>query len=113
MTFIVSCQSKIKAKFEIHNATNVYIDSIQIESFDHRTNSKIISLEPNQTKTYWFDMTNLPMTDGDYLLSFNRKNTNKETRRFGYYSNGYPTEDWTKIRIEKDTLIIEPIFDKY
>jgi hypothetical protein len=108
-----SCSSEIKAKFEIENKTNHVIDSINIKSFDHERKSQFIKLEPDQTETYWLDMTELPKVDGDYLLTFKRNRTNKEIERFGYFTNGYPLEEVTKIRIEKDTVIIDQIFDDY
>jgi hypothetical protein len=108
-----SCSSEIKAKFEIENRTNYVIDSINIKSFDHERKSAFIKLEPDQTETYWLDMTELPKVDGDYLLTFKRNRTNKEIERFGYFTNGYPLEEVTKIRIEEDTVIIDQIFDDY
>ncbi len=108
-----SCSSEIKAKFEIENKTNFVIDSINIKSFDHERKSQFITLEPDQIETYWLDMTDLPKVDGDYLLTFKRNETSKELKRFGYFTNGYPLEKVTKIQIEKDTVIIDQIFDEY
>jgi len=108
-----SCSSETKAKFEIENKTNFVIDSINIKSFDHERKSQFIKLEPDQIETYWLDMTELPKVDGDYLLTFKRNETSKELKRFGYFTNGYPLEKVTKIQIEKDTVIIDQIFDEY
>ena len=108
-----SCSSEIKAKFEIENKTNFIIDSINIKSFDHERKSQFIKLEPDQIETYWLDMTDLPKVDGDYLLTFKRNENSKELKRFGYFTNGYPLEKVTKIQIEKDTVIIDQIFDEY
>ncbi len=112
MTLISSCQSDIKAKFEITNGTKKSIDSINIKSTDHQKNSEFIVLEQGQLKNYWLDMNGIPKVDGDYLLSFKRNNT-KKIIRFGYFTNGYPSEKVTKIRIEKDTVLIEQIFKDY
>jgi hypothetical protein len=58
-------------------------------------------------------MSELPKVDGDYLLTFKRNQNNKQIKRFGYFTNGYPLEEITKIQIEKDTVIIDQIFDDY
>ena len=58
-------------------------------------------------------MTNLPKVDGDYLLTFKKNQANKEIKRFGYFTNGYPLEEITKIQIDKDTVLIDQIFDNY
>lgn len=106
-----SCQSSIKAKFEITNKTEISIDSINIKSFDHNPNSIFLKLEPGQSQTYWLDMTDLPKVDGDYLLTY--KDSIINYHRFGYFTNGFPMEKVTNIFIEKDTVIIDQIYDKY
>jgi hypothetical protein len=112
---IVSCNYSVKAKFEITNKTNRVVDSIGINSSGHKENSNFITLKPEETKTYWLDMTDLPKIDGDYLLTF--KGSEKYYtvyKRFGYFTNGYPLEEKTKIKIYNDTLIIfDQIFNKY
>ena len=111
-----SCQRNIrdiKAKFEISNMTDQSIDSINIKPFDHESNSNFIHLEPGESQVYWLEMTELPKVDGDYLLTFKRNQNNKQIKRFGYFTNGYPLEEITKIQIEKDTVIIDQIFDDY
>lgn len=113
LIFLSSCQSEIKAKFVIKNMTDNTIDSINIKSFDHENNSNFIQIKPGDSNIYWLDMTDLPKADGDYLLTFKRNHTYTEMERFGYFTNGYPLEEVTNIRIEKDTVIIEQLFDHY
>jgi hypothetical protein len=108
-----SCQSDIKARFEIVNETEQVIDSINIKSFDHQSHPNYLTLKPGETQTFWLIMTELPKVDGDYLLTYKDKQTELKSKRFGYFTNGYPMEDLTKIRIEKDTVIINQIFNKY
>ncbi len=109
-----SCSDKIEAKFEISNNSNEKLDSVNIKSFDNSLSDKYIKIGVGETKTYFFDMSDLPKTDGSYLLSFKRgESENVESERFGYYTNGYPTEKLTKIQIEKDTVIFEFISSDY
>jgi major membrane immunogen (membrane-anchored lipoprotein) len=113
LILLISCDSDIKAKFEITNQTNSVIDSVNIKSFDHLSNQSFITLKVGESKIYWLNMTNLPKVDGDYLLTFKKNQANKEIKRFGYFTNGYPLEEITKIQIDKDTVLIDQIFDNY
>lgn len=113
ITSIVSCQNEINAKFEITNKTYNTLDSINIKSFDHKLNTNFLNLEQGETQIYFLDMTELPKVDGDYLLTFKENPTNTKLKRFGYFTNGYPSEEVTKIEIRKDTVIIEQQFDEY
>lgn len=106
-----SCQSNLKAKFEITNETKILIDSINIKTFDHNANPKWIKLKSGQNQLYWLEMTNLPKVDGDYLLTY--RDSILKTVRFGYFSNGFPLEKVTNIIIKKDTVIIDQIYDDY
>ena len=106
-----SCQTEINAIFEITNNTENTIDSINIKSFDHGLNPIYLKLKPNESQTYSLNMSDLPKVDGDYLLTYKTNKINSE--RFGYFTNGYPLEDRTEIKIQKDTIIIDQIFDKY
>ena len=112
LILFASCRSDIKAKFEITNQTGNSIDSINIISFDHQTNPNYLSLEPGQSQTYLLDMTDLPKVDGEYLLTYKGKEL-KVRKRFGYFTNGFPLEEVTKIKIQKDTVIIDKIYDDY
>lgn len=111
VVFFCSCQSSIKAKFEITNETEILIDSINIKSFDHNDNPNWIKLKSGQNQLYWLDMTNLPKVDGDYLLTY--RDSVLKTVRFGYFTNGFPLEKETNIKIKKDTVIIDQIYDDY
>tara|TARA_B100001778_G_scaffold317526_1_gene305287 strand:+ start:338 stop:712 length:375 start_codon:yes stop_codon:yes gene_type:complete len=110
---LTSCEADIEAKFEITNHTNTTIDSINIKSFDHSPNENFITLEAGESKVYWLNMSNLPKVDGDYLLSYKQNKNSSKIKRFGYYTNGYPTEKLTEIEILGDSIIINPILDNY
>ena len=106
-----SCQNDIRAKFEITNKTKNTIDSINIKSFEHDENSNFIRLESGQSQTYWFDMTDLPKVDGAYLLKY--KDTVFHYQQFGYFTNGYPIENFIKITFETETVLLDYIYNKY
>ena len=111
MLALASCKNKIIADFEIKNNTGFNLDSLKIEPNIDEIN-KYISLEKGEKIEYKCDMTTIPKTDGGYQISF-LINGKKKTLAFGYYSNGYPSEIITKIKIEKDTLLINQVFKKY
>lgn len=51
--------------------------------------------------------------DGNYQLSYKNDSDNFKEKSFGYFSNGLPLEEITKIEILKDTVIIESIYKEY
>jgi hypothetical protein len=113
LTILASCQREIKVKFEVMNLSDQTIDSICVKSSNQDEQFNFIHLEPGEQKTYWLDMTGLPKQDGNYALTFKRNQPVKETKHFGYFTNGYPLEQLTVIRIEKDTVILDPSLEGY
>ena len=104
---LTACKSEVKAKFEIINQTQGTIDSINIKSFDHHSTPNYLKLEPGESQIYWLDMNDLPKVDGDYLLSYKSKKQKIIRKRFGYFTNGFPSKNITKITIEQDTIVID------
>ncbi len=107
---LISCQFENTAKFEISNLTDLNIDSINIKSSELEPTEFYLNLKPGEKTLYNFDMSDLPKVDGDYLLSYKIDNGIKQYERFGYFTNGYPLEEITKIYIKKDTVIIDQVF---
>lgn len=111
VSLLFACQSSVSTAFMITNKTDLTIDSIKITAFQHPQNSNYIKLEPGQSQSYLLDMTALPKTDGSYLILY--KDAIHKKLQFGYYTNGVPLEKVTNIIIERDTVIVDPIFDTY
>ncbi|MDG4946242.1 hypothetical protein NMK71_07440 [Weeksellaceae bacterium KMM 9713] len=107
---LTSCSDKVVADFEIMNNTEFNIDSLKIEP-NISDVGKYISLKKGEKAVYKSDMTTIAKTDGAYQISFLVNGINK-TQVFGYYTNGYPLERITKINIEKDTILIDQVFEK-
>ncbi len=99
-----SCSSKIEAHFEITNSTNFLIDSLKIDPNDNR--NSYIQLKPYSTVIYKVDMTNTPKTDGCYFLTFKHNKIYRDSM-FGYFSNGIPMGNLTRINILTDSIIIK------
>ena len=105
---LISCNNKEVAEFKITNNTDYKIDSLKIEPNIIET-GKYISLKKGEEVKYKSDMTTIAKTDGAYQISFLINGKNKK-QVFGYYTNGYPLEKITEIKIEKDTILIKQIF---
>ena len=101
LTFI-SCNNRVLADFEIINNTGLRIDSLKIEPMVI-SDGKYISLNSNEKAEYKADMTGIEKIDGSYRISY-LQNGEIKIKDFGYYTNGYPTEKLTSIKIEKDTI---------
>jgi hypothetical protein len=105
-----SCKDRVLAKFEITNMTGDMIDSIYILP-DNRKDH-FIQLRANAKSTFTTDMTGLPKVDGSYQLLFKLKNRTRG-KYFGYYTNGSPLENLTRIYIYTDTVSIQQEYNNY
>ncbi len=108
---LISCDYETIADFEIKNNTGFKIDSLKIEPNINKT-QQYISLHKGDKIKYKCNMTSIPKVDGAYKISF-LINGKYKSEIFGYYTNGSPLEKITKIKIERDTIIINQIFEKY
>jgi hypothetical protein len=106
-TFIASCDDGSKVKFEITNHTSKIIDSIYILP-DKALGKNYISLNPNETKDFFTDMSGHG-TDGSYVIKY-KLDSNSKLQRFGYYTNGASMEKLTKIYIRPDTVLFKFIY---
>jgi hypothetical protein len=111
---LLSCNDDytVGAKFWVINLTDSKVDSINIKSNNQTAKSKFISLKNNESKAYFLDMTDIPKIDGDYNLVFNDGDGKQHLKTFGYFTNGYPSEDSTIISIYSDTIIINQVLSK-
>ena len=109
LQILTSCNKEVMANFEITNSTAIKIDSLKIEP-NLISKGEFISIKPNEKIKYKVDMSGIAKVDGSYTLSYWQDGKNF-IKNFGYYTNGYPLEKKTKIKIEKDTVKFE--FGKY
>lgn len=87
------------------NEGNSRLDSLTI---DPTANNQYISVRPGEEIQFELDMTDIPGTDGAYEVSWQNANKQERTKHtFGYYTNGMPLEDNTRITIQQDTVIFE------
>lgn len=103
--------SETKAKFIIVNRSGSDIDSIRIEPDNDKREMRV---KNSDSIDYYSNMTNLPKVDG--LYSFRFRNINSQIKQvfgFGYFTNGYPLEDFTRITVFADTILVKPYFSNY
>lgn len=64
-------------------------------------------IEPNQKVIKFFDMTDIPKSDGSYILIFTDKNGEKKQMSDGYYTNGGSLNRKVIYEIKNDTVLVE------
>lgn len=103
---MLSCSSN-EGKFQITNESDFDLDSLSILP---DSNKLTIKIEKGESLKHRINM-NEAKTDGSYFISFKNVETNKTiSRGFGYYTNGYQTEDIINIKILNDTILINSEF---
>ncbi|WP_461599455.1 hypothetical protein [Winogradskyella sp.] len=106
ITIIFSCNHN-EGNFMISNESDFDIDSLRIFP---DSEVKVLSLKKNESVNYK-TLMNLVKSDGSYRILFNVPKTNKTVfQKFGYFSNGYQTEDIINIKIMNDTILFDSEF---
>lgn len=105
--FAATCSSKTKVKFIIINNSGGKIDSLIIFPNDN----VFSEIKIGDSIIYYSNMTNVPKVDGLYNLSF-KKNKKLNNYNFGYYTNGYPLEEYYRIEINPDIIIVKGKYGK-
>ena len=112
VVLMAGCDRKVTARFELINSTNFVLDSVRNIPNGYE-NNKYITLAVNEKMEYLVDMSGIAKTDGAYQLNYIDKAGLMKTLNFGYYTNGYPLESITQIRVETDTVIFNFDFKEY
>lgn len=109
ITLFSSCISEKKTTFIISNNTGAIIDTIMITYGTEKESKQYIkkNINPGQNVETVLDM-NLKGVDGGYTIEIFQKEGKKD-QFFGYYANAAFKNSIFKVRIEKDTLIINKI----
>lgn len=99
--------NKVHAKFVVINNSGQTIDSVRIMP-DVQPQYK--SIEKGREKDIVVDMSGIAKVDGAYELRYN-KGSVTTAYVFGYYTNGYPLENYTVLTILPDTILIKPHYN--
>ena len=74
-------------QFIINNKSDFIIKNIKFTTSEKLAFMEFKKIEPNKSIDGFLPMIN-NKTDGSYILEFTRSNGIKESKNFGYYSNG-------------------------
>gem|GEM_PF-6953425 len=101
-----SCQLDYTMDFKIKNETSMLVDSLYL--LPNKDGKKYIQLKPQEVVNYTVDISETPMGDGAFVISYTLDGQKKQ-RGFGYFDNHNTFADHYDLTIKKDTLIIKEI----
>lgn len=90
----------------IDNQSDFEIKNIVVTTSEHQSKVDLPKIEVHQKNKAFLSMKD-HLVDGHYLLEFTKDDSIKETKSFGYYTNGVPLDKEINITIKNDTVIIE------
>ncbi|WP_018676262.1 hypothetical protein [Riemerella columbina] len=93
-------------KVTIDNQSDFEIRNIVVTTSEHQSKVDLPKIGVHQKYEAFLSMKKHSM-DGHYLLEFTKDDSIKETKSFGYYTNGAPLDKEINITIKNDTVIIE------
>lgn len=101
------CGDTVNIKMKVKNELQYNIEDMVLKTSG---GSELIyrDLLPNELVELRLDMTDIPKTDGYYIIEYCINDLNV-VRSFGYYSNGHPINNRYEIVIQIDTIIIKEI----
>ncbi|MHA7059989.1 hypothetical protein ACWGOQ_0022370 [Aquimarina sp. M1] len=91
-------------QFIIKNNSDFTIENIKISTSEHLYIKEFEKIEANKSVTGFLSMKSNNQ-DGSYTLELTRNNGVKESRKYGYYSNGKASDDGIILTIQNDTII--------
>ena len=107
MYIAIRCGDTVNIKMKVKNELQYIIEEIVLKT---NGGSELLykDILPNELIELRLDMTDIPKTDGNYIIEYCINDLNV-VRSFGYYSNGHPINNRYEIGIQKDTVIIKEI----
>jgi|JI9StandDraft_1071089.scaffolds.fasta_scaffold840658_1 hypothetical protein len=103
--YALSCSDRANIKMIVKNELQYNIEHMILKTTG---GSELFykDLLPNELIELRIDMTDIPKTDGHYIIEYYIKDSSV-VRHFGYYTNGYPINNRYDIRIQVDTILIK------
>lgn len=93
-------------KVTITNKSATLIENIRFTTSENLGELRFDKIEPHKSVSGFLSMKDTK-SDGDYVLEFARMNSKKESKSYGYYTNGVALDSCVEFSIEKDTVIGE------
>lgn len=91
-------------KFTIKNNSEFQIENVRFSTSENFAEFKFDKIKPNESVSDFLSMEK-NKSDGNYVLEFTRMNGKKESKGYGYYTNGGALDSWIEFEIKKDTII--------
>ena len=90
-------------EFKIENKSDFTIENVKFSTSEKIEIIEFNKIEPSESVSGFLSMKNNKI-DGNYTLEFTRANKIKESKAYGYYSNGSAHYDWVEFEIKNDTI---------
>lgn len=91
-------------KFTVKNNSDFPIENVRFTTSENLAEFKFDNIKPNQNVSDFLSMKK-NKSDGSYVLEFTRMNGKKESKGYGYYTNGGALDSWIEFEIKNDTVI--------
>lgn len=91
-------------KFAIKNKSDFPIENVRFTTSENLAELKFDKIKPNESVSDFLSMKK-NKSDGSYVLEFTRMNGKKESKAYGYYTNGGALDSWIEFEIKNDTII--------
>jgi hypothetical protein len=91
-------------KFTIKNNSDFSIENVRFTTSENLAEFKFEKIKPNESVSDFLSMEK-NKSDGSYVLEFTRLNGKKESKGYGYYTNGGALDSWIEFDIKNDTII--------
>lgn len=91
-------------KFTIKNKSDFPIANVRFKTSENLVELKIDKINPNESVSDFLSMKK-NKSDGGYALEFTRMNGKKESKGYGYYTNGRALDRRIEFEIKDDTII--------
>ena len=108
ITLSVSChllQEKGIA-FKITNSAEFPITDVKISTSENLESVTFASIQKNESQEGFLSMKDNKM-DGDYTLSYTRKDGSTAAISSGYYTNGGALDNYTRFEITNDSTLVK------
>lgn len=86
----------------VHNKSNDLIFDVVVSTSEYLDSLKADKIISQEIVTGFLKMDQ-SKKDGSYNISFNRNGMDEEVWSSGYYTNGFPSNEYVLIEIENDT----------
>lgn len=108
---LFGCNYK-KMPMTICNQSGKSIEKIKAMTFNEESQTPNFSLNTDECKKIKLDMSDITLSDGSFLLAI-EANSKLSKNKFGYYTNGWPSERKIEVDIINRDSLTYRFYSKY